>query len=114
IFKLTHPRFYHLDTCLSILNQTTALYCPAAFDTDGIDQLHKNFPNLIEVPLNEADAPGFACNAHCPDQKHVILQKGSVQTCKNLVKNGFVPFEVDTSEFIKSGGSVFCMKLEFF
>jgi N-dimethylarginine dimethylaminohydrolase len=72
------------------------------------------FNNLIEVPLEEADSPGFACNAHCPDQKHVIIQTGCQKTLQLLKDYDFVPLEVDTSEFIKSGGSVFCMKLMFF
>lgn len=114
ILKLVHPKFYHLDTCLSILDEKTALFCPEAFNTEGIELLQEIFSNLIEVPLNEADAPNFACNAHCPNQKHVILQKGSMKTQEALVQNGFIPIEVDTSEFIKAGGSVFCMKLMFF
>lgn len=114
IFNLTQPRFYHLDTCLSILSDNSALYCPDAFDSEGIELLQRIFPNLIEVSLKEADSPGFACNAHSPDQKHVILQKGSPITNEKLVQKGFFPIEVDTDEFIKSGGSVFCMKLMFF
>ncbi|NDB82577.1 MAG: amidinotransferase, partial [Alphaproteobacteria bacterium] len=50
----------------------------------------------------------------CPDQKHVIIQKGCQKTLQLLKDHDFVPLEVDTSEFIKSGGSVFCMKLMFF
>jgi N-dimethylarginine dimethylaminohydrolase len=30
-----------------------------------------------------------------------------------LREAGFTPLELDTSEFIKAGGSVFCMKLMF-
>lgn len=113
VFELKNPKFYHLDTCLSILNSTTALACQEAFTQVGWDLLNVIFPNVLRVPLEEADAPGFACNAHCPDEKHVIIQQGCSVTNGMLKSHGFVPIEVDTSEFIKSGGSVFCMKLMF-
>ncbi len=112
LFELRHPKFYHLDTCLSILDSQSALACRTGFTAEGWRMLEKLFPRLIEVPLDEADAPGFACNAHCPDQHHVILQKGNEETCARLKAAGFEPIELDTSEFIKSGGSVFCMKMQ--
>ena len=112
LFELRHPRFYHLDTCLSILDPISALACRTGFSEEGWRMLEKLFPRLIEVPLEEADAPGFACNAHCPDQRHVLMQRGSERTCAALRSHGFQPVELDTSEFIKSGGSVFCMKMQ--
>lgn len=112
LFELADPKFYHLDTCLSILSDKTVLACRAGFTAEGWEQLGGLFEHVIEVALDEADAPGFACNAHSPDGKHVILQRGSEQTCERLRSAGFVPIEVDTDEYIKSGGSVFCMKLQ--
>jgi N-dimethylarginine dimethylaminohydrolase len=112
LFELLHPKFYHLDTCLSLLDARTVLACREGFTEDGWQTLHRLFSRVITVPLGEADAPRFACNAHCPDQEHVILQKGSVETCRILRGYGFTPIEVETDEFIKSGGSVFCMKMQ--
>lgn len=114
VFELANPRFYHLDTCLSILDFRSALACRDAFTTEGWALIQKIFPRLIEVPLAEADSPVFACNAHCPDGKHVIMQSGATQTVAALRGAGFEPVEISTEEFIKSGGSVFCMKLQFF
>jgi N-dimethylarginine dimethylaminohydrolase len=34
-----------------------------------------------------------------------------VKTAKSLERAGFVVKPLDTGEFLKSGGSVFCMKL---
>ncbi len=113
-FELVNPRFYHLDTCLSILDSHSALACKEAFTADGWELVKKIFPRLIVVPLSEADSPVFACNAHCPDGHNVILQSGARQTVKALKDHGFSPVELSTEEFIKSGGSVFCMKLQFF
>lgn len=114
LFELKNPKFYHLDTCLSVLNSTTALICKEAFTQEGYELLKMLFAHLLEVPLVEADAPGFACNAHCPDEKHVIIQKQNKKTVELLKQHHFIPIEVDTSEFIKSGGSVYCMKCMYF
>lgn len=109
---LNDPDFYHLDTCLSVLDEESALYVPQAFDAAGLALLKAAFPRLIEVPEYEGRRM-FAANAHCPDKRHVIIQKGCTETCARLKANGFFPIEVDTSEFMKSGGSVFCMKMMF-
>jgi N-dimethylarginine dimethylaminohydrolase len=108
--KLVDPAFYHLDTCLCILNEKSALYYPAAFTQEGVQLLQAFFPNLIEVSSDEA-VHGFACNALCPDGKNVLIHKGLPETNEALVGLGFHLHEIDTSEFLKSGGSVFCMKM---
>lgn len=110
---LTDPDFYHLDTCLSLLDAGTALYVPAAFDEAGRTLLHRLIPNLIEVPEREAREL-LACNAHCPDGRHVLIQRGCTETVEKIRAAGFEPIELDTGEFLKSGGSVFCMKMMFF
>lgn len=109
---LHDPDFYHLDTCLCPLDETTALYYPGAFDEAGLDALRDGFERLIEAPEDDA-RERFACNAHSPDGRHVILERGSAVTVARLREAGYEPVEVDTSEFLKSGGSVFCMKVMF-
>ncbi|MBC7531173.1 MAG: amidinotransferase [Oligoflexus sp.] len=112
LFELSNPRLYHLDTCLSILSDKAVLACREGFTEEGWDLLQDIFECVIAVPLTEADAPGFACNAHSPDARHVIIQRGNAVTCALLQSAGFMPIEIETDEFIKSGGSVFCMKLQ--
>ncbi|MCB9679312.1 MAG: amidinotransferase [Alphaproteobacteria bacterium] len=108
--RLTDPRFYHLDTCLAPLDAETALYVPSAFEARGRALLERLFPRLIEVPLDEA-VDLLACNGHCPDQRHFVVQRGATETNRRVQAAGFDVIEVDTGEFLKSGGSVFCMKL---
>ena len=110
--RLLDPEFYHLDTCFCPLDEQTALIFPDAFDAEGLAALREGFPRLIEAPESEARTL-FACNAHCPDGRHVVIQKGCTETVARLREAGFEPVEVDTDEFLKSGGSVFCMKLMF-
>ncbi|WP_412062977.1 dimethylarginine dimethylaminohydrolase family protein [Rubrivirga sp. IMCC45206] len=110
--ELTDPDFYHLDTCLCPLDEQTALYFPGAFTEEGRAAIKAHFPRTIEAP--EADArERFACNAHSPDGQHVLIQQGCDETNGLLRAAGYEVVELDTSEFLKSGGSVFCMKLMF-
>lgn len=110
--ELTDPDFYHLDTCLCPLNENTALIYPGAFQREGLELIHAHFETVLAAPEDEARSL-FACNAHSPDGKRVIIQSGCVETNHQLETAGFDVIEVDTSEYLKSGGSVFCMKLMF-
>jgi N-dimethylarginine dimethylaminohydrolase len=41
----------------------------------------------------------------------IVIQKGSNKLTQRLRQSGFTLHEVETSEFMKAGGSVFCMKM---
>jgi N-dimethylarginine dimethylaminohydrolase len=110
--RLDDPTFYHLDTCFSALDERTVLVYPPALTGEGRELVHHVFERVIEAP--EAEARDLmACNAHCPDGVHVLIQRGCAETVARLREAGFVPVEVDTDEFLKAGGSVFCMKLTY-
>ena len=108
--QLSDPDFYHLDTCLCPLDEATALVYPGAFDDDGLALIKHYFARVIEAPEEEARRL-FACNAHSPDGEHVILQRGCTETVAALEDAGYTVIEVETDEFLKAGGSVFCMKM---
>lgn len=108
--ELLNPKFYHLDTCLCILDEKTALIYPKAFTKDGLDLIHALFENVIEASKYEAEEL-FACNATSPDGKNVFIQQGCTDVNQKLRDHGFKVHEFSTSEYLKSGGSVFCMKM---
>jgi N-dimethylarginine dimethylaminohydrolase len=108
--KLMNPILYHLDTCLSVLTSETAVMQKSAFDEQGLKAIEESFSIIINADENE-NLKYFVCNCHCPDGKNVIAQKGSIKFKEDITKTGFNLIEVETGEFIKSGGSVFCMKL---
>lgn len=110
--ELVSRDYYHLDTCFAVLNAKTAAYVPQAFSPDAKAVLHKCFPHLITISESEAKN-FFAGNCLSLDGKHVVLQKGASKFMADLRKHGFLPVEVETGEFIKAGGSVFCMKQRF-
>jgi N-dimethylarginine dimethylaminohydrolase len=110
LLDLVARDFYHLDTCLALLDEHTCLWRPSALAPHSRELVRHLFPRAIEADEHEATTL-LACNAFCPDSRHVILQRGATKTIAALRSAGFTPLEVDTTEFLKSGGSVFCMKL---
>ena len=109
LLKLVNERFYHLDTCFCPLTPEAVLIHPAAFDAASLELILKIFP--IVVTATEADAVGkMACNAAIVRSKTAILQKGATTVSNHMHALGLGVCEVDTSEFIKAGGSVYCMK----
>ena len=107
--RLVDESFYHLDTCLCVLDDNNALIYPDAFDAEGLNLIESLFKNVIRASKFEAEKL-FACNATCPDGKNVVIQKGCTDVNKKLRDAGFAVQAVDTGEFLKSGGSVYCMK----
>ncbi len=103
--------FYHLDTCLAVLDENTLLLHPPAFHAEALTTLAALFPRCIEADAAEASAQ-FACNAHALRDGHVLVPAGARRTAAALRAAGYRPVPVDVSEFHKSGGSIFCLKLE--
>jgi N-dimethylarginine dimethylaminohydrolase len=105
--------FYHLDTCFCPIDSETALVYPPALTDRGMELVHDVFPRVIHVDAHEATNL-MACNAAPFFGKYVVIQAGSVKVNQALRDLGFEVIEVETSEFMKSGGSVFCMKMYLF
>jgi N-dimethylarginine dimethylaminohydrolase len=113
--ELIDERFYHLDTCYVSLGDEAVMICKEAFTREGLDVLQKLYKRVHYIPLEEA-VDYFALNAHTvfdfkTGKKMAFIHKGTTFTYGILKKEGFEVFEVDTSEYMKSGGSVFCMKM---
>ena len=108
--ELVDENFYHLDTCMCMLNEKNCLIYADAFTDTGLEMIHKMFENVIEATTYEA-VKMFAVNAACPDGKNVFIQQGCTDVNQKLRDAKFSVHEFSTYEFIKSGGSVFCMKM---
>lgn len=106
---LVDPRFYHLDTALSVLDDTTIAYYPPAFSESSHAQLKSLFPDAIVV--DSADAYAFGLNA-VSDGRHVVHPRAAVGFAEQLCAAGFEPVGVEMSELLKGGGSVKCCTLE--
>jgi N-dimethylarginine dimethylaminohydrolase len=107
--RLVDPRFYHLDTALCVLDATTAMYYPAAFDDAGRAALASIFAELIEAKDEDAEVLGL--NA-VSDGRHVVLAAAATGLAHSLSSRGFEVVPVDMSELLKAGGGAKCCTLE--
>jgi N-dimethylarginine dimethylaminohydrolase len=107
--RLVDPRFYHLDTALCVLDASTAMYYPAAFDDAGRALLGSVFDELIEAKDEDAEVLGL--NA-VSDGYHVVLAAQATGLARQLAARGFQPVPVDVSELRKAGGGAKCCTLE--
>ena len=107
---LDRPEFYHLDTCFVPLDEATCLWVPNAFDTEGRAIVERLFRRRIEADESEA-RERIACNVCSLDGLHVLIEASCPRTAERLASAGYRVREIDTSEFVKAGGSVFCLKL---
>jgi len=107
--RLVDPRFYHLDTALCVLNSSTAMYYPAAFDDAGRAALSSVFSELIEAKDEDAEVLGL--NA-VSDGYHVVMAAQATALARQLAAHGFQPVPVDMSELRKAGGGAKCCTLE--
>jgi N-dimethylarginine dimethylaminohydrolase len=107
--QLVDPRFYHLDTALTVLDDSTIAYYPPAFTESSRAQLEMLFPDAIVV--GSVDAYVFGLNA-VSDGRHVVHPAAATGFAEQLSQAGFEPVGVEMSELLKGGGSVKCCTLE--
>lgn len=107
VVELVDPRWYHLDTCFCPLPNGELLWYPKAFTLESQEKIDKAFK--VKIPISEQDALAFACNSVCLGN-NVILPKNS-QVSTELNGLGYRTFDVDLSEFLKSGGAAKCLVL---
>ena len=104
--RLINPNFYHLDTCLCFLREDLAIFYPGAFSKYTVRKLK----NIELIPVSEFNANNFACNSIVYGN-NILMPSGNENLNKMLSGYGFNVTFLDTSEFLKSGGSLQCMSL---
>ncbi|MGW2254799.1 dimethylargininase [Kitasatospora sp. NPDC001660] len=107
--RLVDPRFYHLDTALTVLDDTEVMYYPDAFDREARTVLRRLFPTALLATAAEAES--FALNA-VSDGRNVLLPRTADRLAGLLSARGFRPIGVDVSEFHKAGGGAKCCTLD--
>lgn len=108
--RLMDEHFYHLDTCFCPLTDGYLLYYPPAFDAYSNRLIEMRLPTHKRIPIGEADAVNFACNAVNIDRV-VIMNKASAGLKQQLTELGFQVLETPLTEFLKAGGAAKCLTL---
>ncbi|WP_100349903.1 dimethylargininase [Luteimicrobium subarcticum] len=113
--RLVDPRFYHLDTALTVLrgsdgrHPADVAYYPPAFDDASRETLEHLFPEALLA--QDADAEVLGLNA-VSDDRHVVHAPAATHLAGALRERGYEPVAVDTSELLRGGGGAKCCTLE--
>ncbi|MFT4281486.1 dimethylargininase [Microbacterium sp.] len=115
---LVDPRFYHLDTAISVLDPVegeggvaaaTIAYLPSAFDDASRTVLERRFPDAIRV--SDDDGAVFGLNS-ASDGLNVLLSPWATGFAEQLRERGYRPVPIDLSELLLGGGGIKCCTLE--
>ncbi|WP_299088652.1 dimethylargininase [uncultured Microbacterium sp.] len=116
--RLIDPRFYHLDTAISVLDpvegpggveKANIAYLPAAFDDESRRTLEERFPDAITV--SDEDGAVFGLNS-ASDGYNVFISPRATGFEAQLRERGYNPVLVDLSELLLGGGGIKCCTLE--
>lgn len=116
--RLIDPRFYHLDTAISVLDpvegpggveKANIAYLPSAFDEASQQILRERYPDAIEVA--DADGAVFGLNS-ASDGYNVVISPRATGFEAQLRERGYNPVLVDLSELLLGGGGIKCCTLE--
>lgn len=115
---LVDPRFYHLDTAISVLDpvegpggveRANIAYLEHAFDERSQAILAERYPDAIRVA--DADGAVFGLNS-ASDGLNVIISPRATGFEAQLRERGYNPVLVDLSELLLGGGGIKCCTLE--
>jgi len=107
--QLTNNWFYHLDTCLFILDKSTALFEATAFSEESEQKIYSQFDTVYECDSQKNDS-FIPCNSiHLPTGQ-ILTAKKNKSVFENIHHNKTVNY-VTVDEFEKGGGSIRCMVL---
>jgi N-dimethylarginine dimethylaminohydrolase len=105
--QLVDPFCYHLDTCFCPLNNDAVLICSTAYSSDALATLPKFWKRIHKLSAEEAHR--FIGNGIVANGNYFTpYLTPNLQTI--LEHEGLTPIVVETTEFEKAGGSLFCMK----
>jgi N-dimethylarginine dimethylaminohydrolase len=116
--KLVDPRFYHLDTAISVLDPVQGAggvaaaniaYLPSAFDETSRGILAERYPDAIVV--DDADGEVFGLNS-ASDGRNVFISPRATGFEAKLRERGYTPVRIDLSELLLGGGGIKCCTLE--
>ncbi len=109
--ELTDSRYYHVDTCLAVLNSGHIVYYPPAFSGDSIERLRTEVGgDQWLIAAGEEDASRLGVNLVNIGTK-VVMAVCSPMLERNLNNAGFEVIRSPLPAFGMSGGAAACLTL---
>ena len=108
--ELVTERFYHLDTCFSVLSGGEVLYFPGALSPAGCDEIARRVAPDQRIEASAEEAATFGLNA-VNIGRDLVMAAAPPRLKAILTERGYRCLPVDLSSFILSGGASFCMTL---
>lgn len=108
--ELVDPRFYHLDTCMCVLDGGEVLYYPPAFSQDARALLLDMVGQDRLIAAADEDALHLAVNSVCMGQDAVFCY-ASDGLRRTLEERGYRVHVVPLDSFNRSGGAAYCLTL---
>jgi len=108
--ELADPRFYHMDTALSVLPGGELMYIPGAFTAEGRGMIHALVPPERRIALGADDAGRLAANTVALGNTLVLSSCGA-RLRAELRERGYRVIATSLASFQRSGGSAFCLTL---
>lgn len=109
--KLIDPYFYHLDMCFFPLDANTVTINPRSFEPEGVETIRQHFKTVIET--SPEDNQTMACNAEIVGNTIVVAESLSQELKDKYGALGYKTKELPMYQYIKGGGSIKCLSLEF-
>jgi N-dimethylarginine dimethylaminohydrolase len=107
--QLADARFYHLDTCLTIVDNQTVAIWQDAFTKESIRLIHEQVPKVIMAMPQDAFAYGLNAMS---DGNTIVMPEGATNLTEKFKEIGKNVITTPIGEFQKSGGGVKCLTLE--
>jgi N-dimethylarginine dimethylaminohydrolase len=108
--ELTSDKYYHLDTCFSVLSGGEILYYPEALSWESRIVLEEIVPESQRIIATSEEAAAFSVNA-VNIQRKLYLSTPPDSLVAKLREKDYECVPMDLSMFVISGGGAFCLTL---
>lgn len=108
--ELATERYYHLDTCFSVLSGGEILYYPEALSPSSRIMVEELVPDDQRLIATADEAASFSLNA-VNIGRNLYMAPPPPRLAGLLTERGYRVTPVNLSNFLISGGGSFCMTL---
>lgn len=108
--ELVDRRFYHLDTCFTVISDDTVALYPKAFNLASVERVKQLVPHVIEA--SDEDAVVYGLNAMASADGRIVMPAAAQGLIKQYQQLGLMVLPTAIGEFQKSGGGIKCLTLE--